>query len=244
MAGCQSVSRRASSKVGWAIGVLLVVVDRGRLPALLSLEPTLRGLRVASDAETHVPGGALGRVEAARRHPVAVAVGGVAEIGAAADRARLAVEAVGAPFPDVAAGFQHADAVRLVLVDRTGAEPAVVAGVPLREVALPDVHRVAAARFELIAPGEAGLLEAAAGRHLPLGLVREAGARPGGEGFGVVPGDVDDGGGEAVVDAGRRTLGMAPVGAEDLPPPGRVGDPPGRFEVVRQEGAEDEGPSR
>ena len=40
-----------------------------------------------------------------------------------------------------------------------------------------------------------------------------------------------------------RALGMAPVGAEDLPPPGRVGDPAGRFEVVREEGGEDEGPA-
>src|SRR6201999_1014224 len=161
-------------------------------------------------------------------------VGGVAEVGAAADRPGLPIEAVRAPFPDVAAGVQHADAVRLGSAAGTGAEPAAVAGVALREVALPDVHRVAAARFELVAPGEAGLLEAATGRHLPLSLVREAATGPGRESFRVAPGDVDDGMVEAVVVEPRpRALGMAPVGAEDLAPPGGGGDPPGRFEVGR-----------
>src|ERR1700709_2864276 len=142
MAGCQSLSRRASPKVGWAIGVRLGRRAGSAPPAPVAgtyRAAERRGnecLGVAGDAEAHVPGRAVRSVEASCRNSVAVAVGGVAEVGAAADRPGLPIEAVGAPFPDVAAGVEHADAVRLVGVDRAGAEPAVVAGVLLREVAL------------------------------------------------------------------------------------------------------------
>src|SRR4029077_4929484 len=91
---------------------------------------------------------------------------------------------------------------------------------------------------------EARLLEAAAGGHLPLGLVREAAAGPGAAGFRVVPGNVDDRVVEAALEVGMRALGVGPVGAEDLAPPGRAGDPPGRFEIVREKAGEDEAPAR
>src|SRR6185503_4460026 len=113
------------------------------------------------------------------------------------------------------------------------------AGVAVGETALPDVHPVLAAGLELVAPGEALLDEAAAGGELPLGLGGQAGARPGAEGPGVVPGDVDDRMVLAALEGGAGALGAAPISLEDLPPPFGPDQRPGLREVIRQEAGED-----
>ena len=65
---------------------------------------------------------------------------------------------------------------------------------------------MAAARGELVAPGELAAVEAAAGGELPLGLGRERLARPLGVGLGVLVGDLDDRVVLAALDGAARAL--------------------------------------
>ena len=159
----------------------------------------------------------------------------------------VAVEAravpVRAPLPDVARGVVEAEAVGREGARGRGSEVAVVRRVARREVALPDVAAVLAARLQLVAPGVATPLEAAAGRVLPLRLGREARAGPRAVGRRVLPGDVDDRVVHARLDVRGGALRVTPVGAEDLPPPGRRGERARRRGVLRQELLEDERPA-
>jgi len=217
-------------------------------------------LRRRGRHEPHVAGGAVRGVGAAGAHPIPVAVGAVAEIGAAPDDLGLpgwragrvlprpgAVEAglkpVDAPLPHVAGHVVQVEPVRLVGVHRRGAEVAVVQRVVAGELALPDVAAMPAARSQLVTPGEPCLLQPAAGGVLPLGLGRQPDARPGAVGQRVGEGDMHDRVVHSVLDRGVPAFGMAPVGPEHLAPPGRLGRASGGWEVLGQQPAEHERPA-
>src|SRR5690606_15370532 len=229
-----------------------------------------RDPRSVGQPEAHVARGAvLGRA-GARRDAVALAVRGVTEVRAALDYAldgpargraaggpgrlrRRALGRRGAPprqrprvggeLPDVPDHAVEAEAVRLVGVDRRGAEVAVLAGVADGELALPDVAHVAAAGGELVAPGEGPLDEPAASRVLPLGLGGQPAAGPRGEGLGVAPRHVHDRVVEAVPHVRPWSLRRVPGRARHRAPPRRGGDGAGRRVVLRQQADEDERPA-
>src|SRR5215211_5703166 len=138
-------------------------------------------------AKARVAGGGVRLNRVARRHPVAAAVGVVAEVGAAAGRparaadralrvgalvARVEVpaEPVGAPLPHVPGDVVEPVVVGRERVDGAGAEEPVREHVVPWELALPHVHAVLAPRLELVAPREHHALEAAARGVFPLGL--------------------------------------------------------------------------
>ena len=111
----------------------------------------------------------------------------MAQVGAAAHhrsrprgrRGAWSGEPVGAPLPDVAATrcrgrSRWARRRRPARCPRSRPSAVFCAG----KRALPDVAAVPAAGRQLVAPGEARLVEAAAGGVLPLGLGRQALARP------------------------------------------------------------------
>jgi hypothetical protein len=108
------------------------------------------------------------------------------------------VEPVGGPLPDVAGGVEEPEAVRRECAHRCGAEESVLHRVPRREVALPHVHAVLAARLYLVAPRERLPLEPATGCALPFSLSRKALPRPRRVRSRVVPRHMDD----RVVDVG------------------------------------------
>ena len=71
----------------------------------------------------------------------------------------------------------------------------------------------------VVAPDVGLVVQAAAGRELPLGLGRQALAGPLGIGDRIEPGDVNDGMIVLALDAAARPFGMPPVGAgRPLPP--------------------------
>ncbi len=95
---------------------------------------------------------------------------------------------VGRPLPDVPRHVVQAEAVG---GERTHGQrrPRARLGAP-RKVAVPEVREPLARRLRLVAPGVDGAVEAAARRVLPLGLGGQVLAGPGGEGGGVLVGDV------------------------------------------------------
>ena len=106
------------------------------------------------------------------------------------------------------------------------------------------LQRCSPAGCELVAPREARLLEAAAGRVLPLGLGRAAARRPSGSRRGRRSrrrGRRGGPGRSSIEDV--RPFGVPPVGAEHLTPPRRLREPPGGRELVRQQPGEHEGPA-
>src|SRR5262245_28498049 len=121
------------------IGLIITATASGRMSLIAG--PISRS-PVACHSEPDVTGGAVRLVGKASRHPVAAAVGHVAEVRAAALDAALPVlgparvacrrrrvvggfEPVAAPLPDVAGDVVKPEAVRLVGVDGRGAEIAV-----------------------------------------------------------------------------------------------------------------------
>src|SRR5690606_37866189 len=146
--------------------------------------------RAVNDAESEVPGGAVGRARRARRQAVAVAVRRMAEVGAALHDPACVVPGLGgvqratfrsrnlradspevlAPLPDVADNVVEAEAVGLVGGHRCGPVEAIARVVAFGELTLPDVTAMTLALHQAVAPGEATLLETATARVLPLGL--------------------------------------------------------------------------
>ena len=138
-------------------------------------------------------------------------------------RRRLAVigraEPVRAPFPDIAAAVEQAEAVGLAAAggDGTG-RPAIGRGG--RKRAAPDVAaRRAVGLEQVVAPGEALALEAAARRALPFRFGRQAQPGPVAIGLRVVPRDMDDGMIGPVADVRARALGALPAGIGHRQPP-------------------------
>src|SRR5699024_2760172 len=130
-----------------------------------------RASRVCGQAEALVAAGVLGGGGGAGRDPVAIAVGVVAQVGAAAHDPHIAGHrggrpggpGIGAPFPHVAGHLVQSQAVGWERADRGSAEKAILPGVAQREGTLPDVAPVLSVRGELIAPGVAGLVQPAPG---------------------------------------------------------------------------------
>jgi hypothetical protein len=89
----------------------------------------------------------------------------------------------------------------------------------MRKGALPGVGHTTAARRELAAPRELGLIKSAARGVLPLGLRRQLLAGPGGVGFGVPVGDMDDRMVVKAVDRGAFAVRTRSIGAEHKRPP-------------------------
>src|SRR5918994_1602543 len=191
---------------------------------------------ISGRSEAGVAGRTVWRVGAAGGDAVAVTVGRVAEVGAtagdtgiAAGRAGRVVaravatgsraEPVGAPLPDVADHVAEVVAVGAEGGDGCGAWEPVLLSVVCRELALPDVATVRAARYELVTPRVALLHAAAAGGELPFGLGRQAGAGPFTKGHRIVPGDVDDRVLAALVCRRARPFRGVPAGAADGQPP-------------------------
>src|SRR4029078_10430538 len=97
------------------------------------------------------------------------------------------------PLPDVARGAGQAVAVGGVRRHGGRREEPVVAAVVRGEGALPDVAHPPDAWGELVAPREAGAVQAAPCGVLPLGVAGQPLPGPGCVRLGVVPGDVHDG---------------------------------------------------
>ena len=101
-------------------------------------------------------------------------------------------EPVGAPFPGVAHVREEAETIGRKRIDRTGSSKAVLGGVQVGEVSLPDVALVLALDSQCVAPGIKGLLATSACCILPLRLCWETQASPRAIRLGIVPGRVDD----------------------------------------------------
>src|SRR5699024_10769167 len=144
-------------------------------------------LRIPRDAEPDVRGRGVRCVRRSRGHSVPVAVGVVAEERTASHDPRpsrvgparidlwrapivVAVEVIGAPFPDVADCVEQYPAVGGEVSGRGGADEPVIEGVRVREVPLPDVAVPLPVDEQSIAPRVASSLESAAGGALPFGF--------------------------------------------------------------------------
>ena len=181
-----------------------------------------------------------GVLDVRRGHAITIAVRGVAEkrpalhdlglairrAGGIAQRRRVELrgEPVRAPLPHVAGHGVEAEGVGRKAVHRARAGEAILGGVDARKFSLPDVAHVFAGRGELVAPRVELLLEASARGVLPLRLGGQRPARPGGVGRRVVPGDVHHRMARPVVHMRAGPLGMAPIRAGHLAPPGGGGD--------------------
>jgi hypothetical protein len=138
---------------------------------------------------------------------------------------------VGGPLPDVADHVDQAVAVGRVAADRCGPDVPVLGGVVHREITLPGVGHPAAGRGELVAPGELGPVQPAAGGELPLGLGRHRLAGPGRVRLDIGPGDVHDRVVRLALDRAAGAVRVPPVGARHIRPPlVRVGQ---RHRVIR-----------
>src|SRR5699024_8372162 len=104
----------------------------------------------------------------------------------------VAVEVIGAPFPDVADGVEQSPAVGGEVPSRGGADEPVIEGVRVREVPLPDVAVPLPVDEQPIAPRVASSLEPAAGGALPFGFAGQSGPRPRAVRLGDVPDALDD----------------------------------------------------
>ena len=94
----------------------------------------------------------------------------------------------------------------------------------LGERALPDIAHVFAFGREVVAPGIACVLEAAACGVFPFGFCGQAFSGPVTIGNGIVPRDVDDRVVPAILHMCSRAFGTVPARAFNRPPPGRVYD--------------------
>ena len=97
---------------------------------------------VEDQSEAHMARGAIERDDGPRRDAVAVAIAGVAQIGAPfGDPLRTVAGRpfIVAPFPYVSAHVEQARAVGVERVDRTGRTPAIRRPIDKWKFALPDV---------------------------------------------------------------------------------------------------------
>ena len=92
------------------------------------------------------------------------------------------------------------------------------------ECALPDVAHVFAVGFEVVSPGVAHAVQAAACGKFPFGFCGQAFSGPVAVGDGVVPRDVDRGVVPAVVYICSGSFGAVPAGAVNSQPPGGIDD--------------------
>ena len=144
---------------------------------------------------------------------------------------------VACPFPDIADHVEQTIAIGRIGADRRGTGPAVEQEIFVGKGALPVIGEHRAVRCQHIAPGKFGALEPAARGEFPFGLGWEALAGPGGIGFGILIGDVDDWMIERIVDRAVRPKRMPPVCAKGERPPLRevveIDGPPRRLEQER-----------
>src|SRR5262249_36842488 len=165
------------------------------------------------------------------RYPVAWLTGVVALVllaaaGALRDTAWLGgirgmtrTEALGGPFPDVADHVVEAVLVGGERSDRGGAFVAVLGQVLPGKLALPGVGHHLAARVEVVAPGEFGVVVRAASGKLPFRFPGQILTRPACVGECILVSNVDDWMVADALDAAARAKGVAPVGALHKGPP-------------------------
>ena len=120
-------------------------------------------------------------------------VGGPVGVAPGAGDVEGGAEPVGLPFPDVAAHVVEAEAVGVEGFGGGCGGVAVVFGVGVGEVTLPDVAHIPAAGGKVVTPGVGLGVESAAGGHLPFGLGGQTLACPAAVCLRVVPGYVGDG---------------------------------------------------
>src|SRR6476646_1321379 len=116
-------------------------------------------LHVPDTAESDISGGAIGRVRGSRSHAVAVAVGGVAKIGAAAHDSGMTggrpgwiqaggkrmvrgMEPIGTPFPRVAGDGKDAESIGWKGIDGRDTGEAIFGGIADWKFALPDITQM------------------------------------------------------------------------------------------------------
>ena len=163
-----------------------------------------------------------GRVDTRRGpHSVAVAVRGMAEVGAAPDHPGGArrwpggiasrpvavgarVEPVCTPLPHVAGDVEQPESVRLVGIHRSRAEESVIHRVASRENTLPDVAPMIPAGCQLV-PRRIALAPVPRAPRTPSRFGGQPHARPGAVRLGVGEGHVDDG---VVVPAVERSAAL------------------------------------
>src|SRR5262249_30712753 len=129
---------------------------------------------------------------------------------------------IGAPFPNVAANVEQAVSVGRIRGHGRGSTITVALTVADRKPALPDVRLPLAPGFQFVAPAVRLPIDFPTGRKFPLGLSRQALAGPIAVGFGVVPGDVYRRMVFAPLEVAVGAIGMSPVRAGHVPPPGQV----------------------
>src|SRR6266478_7034080 len=126
---------------------------------------------------------------------------------------------IGRPFPDIADHVVQAVAVGWKRGDGRRAFEAVGRKILKREITLPGVRHMLAARKLLVTPGEIRAIKPTARGKFPFGLGRQFLAGPFGIGFDVPIGDVDNRMVVEPADIAARTVGTPPVGAEFECPP-------------------------
>src|SRR5579859_1030022 len=128
----------------------------------------------------------------------------------------------GSPLPDVADHVVKPVTIWRESIDGRRAFVAVLGEVLERKSPLPGVGHESAFGICGIAPGIGRTLEPAARGVLPLDLARQCLARPRRIGRCVLVGDMDDGMVVPMRNRAVRTVGMTPVGAGHIGPPGAV----------------------
>ena len=145
------------------------------------------------------------------------------------------IEGIGTPLPAVAHHVVQPEAVGCESVDRRQPIKAIGALIAIGETALPDIAAMLAARCLVVAPRKPCTLQPAARSPLPLRLGRQTLARPGGKRGGIGPAHMDHRQCVTRIERRMRPLGMTPVGARHLTPPGGGCHATGRLEIVGQE---------
>ncbi len=135
------------------------------------------------------------------------------------DRSGAHGEPVRCPFPDIADHVAETIAVRRESTDRRRPFIAVIGVALIGKHALPGIGHELPFRIEIITPGEFAVVIATLGGELPFGLGRQDLPGPPGVGLGIGVSDMDH---RMIVQAGQvaaGTIGMTPVGAENIMPP-------------------------
>ena len=126
---------------------------------------------------------------------------------------------VAGPFPDIADHVEKAIAIGRIAPHRRGPFKAILGGVLEGKGALPGIGHVATIGGEFVPPGEFGALQPAPRGIFPLGLRRQALARPARIGQRIGIGHMHHGMVVEPPDGRIRPKGMAPVRAEPEAPP-------------------------
>ncbi len=156
---------------------------------------------------------------------VPATVGGVAEVGAAAQgelAGATGSEPVGGPLPDVAGGVEQAEAVGLKA--STGAVPTNPSAAVFCTGKAPcqTFMRWSPSGSSWSPHGNGPTLETATRRELPLRLTRQSPPCPGAERLRVAPGDVDHGVVAQPVEVRARPVRVTPIRPGDVTPPLRA----------------------